>query len=65
MRNLKHFWKLNILLVLRCLGEHFTYKLCQKKLIEAFKYQKYTKFNKNCPKMIISNLLYRSKKFDT
>ena len=54
MRNLKYLRKLSILMVSRYLGEHSRTNCVEKKFIEAFKYQKYTKFNKICPKMTIS-----------
>ena len=42
-------------MVSRHLGEHLCTNCIEKKFIEAFKYQKYTKFNQICPKMTISN----------
>ena len=42
-------------MVSRYLGQHLSTKCVQKFSIEAFKYQKYTKFIKNCPKMANSN----------
>ena len=45
------FWKLSTLMFSRYFGEHFRTNCVQTIFIEAFKYQKYTKFIWNCPEM--------------